>query len=82
MSIMKFLQSINYDVYLVVGSINTEGLDKVDMEGLFNLPKNYWVEDIRETRQFLDDQVGQDLPSVIQNELQQQQDRILAMWSF
>ena len=79
MSIMKFLQSINYDVYLVVGSINTEGLDKVDMEGLFNLPKNYWVEDIRETRQFLDDQVGQDLPSVIQNELQQQQDRILAM---
>nr|QHC34071.1 phosphoenolpyruvate carboxykinase-like [Platynereis dumerilii] len=61
------------------GSINTDGLDKLDMEGLFDLPKDYWVEDIRETRQFLDDQVGEDLPTTIQKELQQQQERISAM---
>lgn len=67
-------------MFLTAGSINIEGLEgKVDMEGLFDLPKAYWAEDIRETCQFLDEQVGEDLPEVILQELQKQKDRIAAM---
>ncbi len=34
-----------------------EGLGPVDMDALFTLPKDYWVEDAKEARKFLDDQV-------------------------
>ncbi len=34
-----------------------EGLGPVDLDALFSLPKDYWVEDAKEARKFLDDQV-------------------------
>ena len=49
------------------------------MGELFSLPKAYWSEDIRETRQFLDEQVGIDLPQVIDQEVHAQHDRISRM---
>ncbi len=64
---------------VVAGSLDIEGLGKVDMEELFSLPRDYWREEIRETRQFLDQQVGIDLPDVIDREVQAQHDRISKM---
>jgi len=58
------------------GSINTSGLGEVDMKELFSIPKDYWMEDIRETRRFFEEQVGEDLPPQIHSELAKQQQRI------
>lgn len=55
-----------------------EGLN-VDEDGLFKLPKDYFVEDIRESTEFLHNQVGRDLPAVIDDELRKQAERINAM---
>ena len=49
------------------------------MEELFSLPRSYWTEEIRETRQFLDEQVGIDLPSAVHREVLAQFDRISQM---
>ncbi len=62
------------------GTINVRGLkEPVDMEELFSLPKPYWVEDTRETKQFLSEQVGCDLPEAIREQLRQQESRIAQM---
>ncbi|KAK2159521.1 hypothetical protein LSH36_151g01024 [Paralvinella palmiformis] len=61
------------------GSLNTEGLPRVDWDELFSLPKQYWQEDVRETKQFLDDQVGCDLPAEIREELEALQERVDSM---
>ena len=61
------------------GALNTEGLGEVDMEELFSLPRSYWTEEIRETRQFLDEQVGIDLPSAVHRVVLAQFDRISQM---
>lgn len=61
------------------GTVNMEGLGVVDWDKLFSLPKDYWKEDIIETKNFLDEQVGCDLPKRIVEELKQQEARIAAM---
>jgi phosphoenolpyruvate carboxykinase (GTP) len=61
------------------GSINTEGLGKVNWDELFSLPRDYWVEDVRETRQFLNDQVGSDLPQQITQQLDVIEQNVHAM---
>ncbi len=61
---------------MFLGSIDLSGLDNVEWEKMFSLPKEYWTEDIREAKQFLDDQVGCDLPEVIKQQLEQQEERI------
>lgn len=58
------------------GSINLEGLPDIKWDELFSLPKHYWEDDIRENEHFLKVQVGEDLPEVIQKELQEQRSRI------
>ncbi|XP_067651514.1 phosphoenolpyruvate carboxykinase [GTP]-like [Haliotis asinina] len=56
------------------GDFNLDGLDKpVDWEELFSLPKKYWLEDTRESRRFLEDQMGTDLPKVMSTLLDQQE---------
>ena len=60
-------------------SMNLEGLDKVDWDQLFSLPKDYWTEDIAETKKFLADQVGCDLPAEIARQLDEQEARIASM---
>lgn len=57
-------------------SINLDGLGPVNWDEIFSLPKEYWTEDIRETREFLDNQVGSDLPQTIISELDMQKSRI------
>jgi phosphoenolpyruvate carboxykinase (GTP) len=61
------------------GSVNLEGLGDIKWDELFSLPKDYWVEDAKEVRRFMQEQVGQDLPHAIQVELDEQEKRILNM---
>lgn len=60
------------------GSIDMSGLE-VDWNEMFSLPKDYLQEDIEETIQYLDNQVGTDLPSAIREQLQSQKERIQSM---
>ena len=60
------------------GSVNTEGLN-VNWDELMSLPKQYWLDDMIETKQFFDKQVGSDLPPEIAKELEEQTERIKAM---
>lgn len=58
------------------GSIDLRGLASVDWEQMFHLPKDYWLDDIKETKQFLHEQVGCDLPEAIEQQLNEQEKRI------
>uniref|UniRef100_A0A0K0EJZ6 Phosphoenolpyruvate carboxykinase [GTP] n=1 Tax=Strongyloides stercoralis TaxID=6248 RepID=A0A0K0EJZ6_STRER len=58
------------------GSINLDGLDDIDWDQLMSLPKSYWSEDAKEVRNFLDTQVGSDLPKEIREEMDKQEERI------
>ncbi|XP_052815220.1 phosphoenolpyruvate carboxykinase [GTP]-like isoform X2 [Mya arenaria] len=58
------------------GSINLNGLGKLDWDQLFSLPKHYWEADNDESRHFLNQQVGEDLPKVIREQLKAQGQRI------
>ncbi|VDN53774.1 unnamed protein product [Dracunculus medinensis] len=60
------------------GSINLEGLPKIDWAKLMSIPKSYWMEDMEETKHFFEMQVGSDLPPEIANELEKQTQRIQA----
>ncbi len=60
-------------------SFDLSGLDNVEWDKIFDLPKDYWTEDIRETKQFLDEQLGIDMPEVIKQQLDQQEERIKKM---
>jgi len=60
------------------GSLNMSGLN-VNEEELFSLPKDYWEEDMQETRDFLVKQVGCDLPDIILKEVDDQAERIKNM---
>ncbi|ELU15842.1 hypothetical protein CAPTEDRAFT_151312 [Capitella teleta] len=62
----------------VEGSLNLKGLN-VSWEENFSLPKKYWVEDIEETKSFLQAQVGCDLPLTISDEVAKQEERIRLM---
>jgi len=62
------------------GSIDMNGIGaKVNWDELFSLPKDYWCEDMEETRKFLDEQVGCDLPAALARQLDEQQERVLSM---
>ena len=52
-------------------SLNLEGLtEKVDLKELFSLPKDFWQQEVTELRDYLDAQVGEDLPKAILEELE------------
>lgn len=59
------------------GSLELKGLGvKINWEELFSLPKDYWCEDTQETRQFLEEQVGCDLPKALAVQLHEQEIRV------
>ena len=69
-----------YKICLKTGTIDLTGIEKsVDWDKMFSLPKDYWVEDIAETRKFLETELGHDMPPVVQKELLEQQKRIQDM---
>lgn len=61
------------------GSINLDGLGEINWDELFSLPKHYWEDDTRESRRFLEDQVGCDVPQIIWDHLKSQEQKIQAM---
>lgn len=62
------------------GTINMAGLkEPVNEKELFSLPKQYWLDDTRESRRFLEDQVGCDTPPIIFQLLDQQEKEFTAM---
>lgn len=60
------------------GSIKTEGIN-INWDDIFTLPKDYWLEDIKETKKFLDTEVGDDLPEVLRKQLDKIEERIQKM---
>ncbi|CAF3822666.1 unnamed protein product, partial [Rotaria sp. Silwood1] len=60
------------------GSLNLQGLN-VEWDKLMALPKEYWAGDIEETLQWLDGQLGDDLPQAIREQIQQQKERLTQM---
>ncbi|XP_076112406.1 phosphoenolpyruvate carboxykinase [GTP]-like isoform X1 [Mytilus galloprovincialis] len=59
-------------------SFNLTNID-LKWDELFSLPKPYWLDDIRESKRFLEDQVGTDVPKAIWKEIEDQEKRIQAM---
>jgi phosphoenolpyruvate carboxykinase (GTP) len=57
------------------GSLNLQGIN-VEWDKLMALPKEYWTGDIEETLQWLDGQLGDDLPKAIREQIQQQKERL------
>jgi len=53
------------------GSLNLENMaDKVDIEEIFSLPKDFWVKEGQEIRDYFESQVGKDMPDEIYAELE------------
>jgi phosphoenolpyruvate carboxykinase (GTP) len=62
------------------GSINMDGVDHpVPWEELMSVPKDYWHEDAKEVRKFIEAQIGPDLPEPIRKEMDAQEERIAAL---
>ena len=62
------------------GSFNMEGLDEeVDWEELFSTPRDFWLEEVKELRQYFSNQVGNSLPEEITQELDSLQQRFEKM---
>ncbi|KAI0983090.1 hypothetical protein GJ496_009305 [Pomphorhynchus laevis] len=58
-------------------SINLEGLDNIDIDQLLSVPKEYWKEEVKEIRGYLDENVNEDLPAAISDELNKLEERVL-----
>ncbi|EPB70758.1 phosphoenolpyruvate carboxykinase [Ancylostoma ceylanicum] len=58
------------------GSINLDGLPDINWDELMSVPSDYWTEDTKEIRHFLEEQVGPDLPKEIRAEMDAQEERI------
>ena len=58
------------------GTINTDGLGKIDTEKLFEIPKDYWLEECENLRTYYDEQLGDDLPTAIRDELNALEERL------
>ena len=61
------------------GTINTGGLGDINMEELFSIPKDYWLEECQSVRQYYDEQLGEDLPQAILDELNALESRLNAL---
>ena len=66
-------------IIIITGSINMEGLGKINEKELFSVPKSYWLDDTQESRRFLEDQVGIDTPPIIFQLLDKQEAAIKAL---
>eukprot|EP00057_Strongylocentrotus_purpuratus_P000723 XP_001181828.2 PREDICTED: phosphoenolpyruvate carboxykinase [GTP], mitochondrial-like [Strongylocentrotus purpuratus] len=58
-------------------SINLDGLqEKVDMQELFHLPREFWEKEITDIRSYFKTQVPQDLPAEIEAQLSLLEERV------
>lgn len=61
------------------GTLNTSGLSDVNMKELFNLPKDFWLQECKEIEKYLSEQVNKDLPEEIRDELKKLEERVKNM---
>lgn len=63
------------------GSLNVSGFNKedVDMDELFRLPKDFWQQEVQSIRKYFTEQVGEDLPNEISEELNKLEKRVEKM---
>jgi len=62
------------------GAIDTTGLEEpVDMDELFDLPKEFWQAEVEAVEQYFREQVGADLPAAVQLQLDLLRQRVHAM---
>jgi len=60
------------------GALNVDGLkESVDLEELFCVPKDFWLNEVAELRQYFHDQVNSDMPDEILLELNMLERRLL-----
>ncbi|XP_045583742.1 phosphoenolpyruvate carboxykinase, cytosolic [GTP] isoform X2 [Procambarus clarkii] len=61
-------------------SMNLSGLqESVDMDELFRLPKNFWEQEVRDIGRYFDEQVGDDLPNEVREQLRLLEKRVEKM---
>lgn len=60
-------------------TINIEGLGGLDMKKLFSIPKDYWIEECQSLRKYYDEQLGEDLPQAVRDELNTLEERLKAV---
>jgi len=58
------------------GSMNLDGLNDIDMNSIFHIPQDFWLEEVEELRNYFHNQVGQSLPKEIISQLKALEDRI------
>ena len=58
------------------GSLCLDGLE-VDLEAIFSTPKQFWLDEVKELRNYFLSQVGDSLPSAIMDQLNALESRIL-----
>lgn len=62
------------------GALNLQGLKSaVNMNELFDLPRDFWLNECEEIERYFDEQVGADLPSEVGKQLYELKDRFLKM---
>lgn len=56
--------------------LNTENLDKINIDELFSIPKDFWLQEVDAIKRYFNEQVGSDLPAEIEQELNDLKTRI------
>lgn len=63
-----------------VNSLNLNGMqEKVNVEELFSLEKEFWLEEVFAIEKYFKEQVGKDLPALVERQLRQLKKRVEAM---
>ena len=57
-------------------SINVDGLDAIDMQSLFHIPKDFWQQEVEEIQKYFKEQVNSDMPDQVMSELQALRQRV------
>ncbi len=58
------------------GSLDLKGLGSVDTKQLFSVPKDFWVKEVEEIAKYFNEQVNDDLPKEISDELNALRSRV------
>lgn len=61
------------------GSLDVSNLENVNMQALFNLPKEFWQQECKDIDKYLSEQVHKDLPDEIRDELRKLEERVKNM---
>ncbi|XP_068700852.1 phosphoenolpyruvate carboxykinase [GTP], mitochondrial-like [Montipora foliosa] len=59
-------------------AIDITGLGDIDMDKLLHIPKDYWLEECKRLREYYDEQLGDDLPQAVLDELNALEERLKA----